>query len=71
MFFDFKRMTSLDLFQSQADDICLDNYYIILNITILFWIPINFYADNTFLEFLRLLSHLVNNQMIWQTGVTD
>lgn len=57
-------MTSLDLFQSQADDICLDNYYIILNITILFWIQINFYADNTFLEFLRLLNHLVNNQMI-------
>lgn len=49
----------------------LDNYYSILNRTVLFWIPINFYADNTFLEFLCLPSHLVNSQMIWQTVVTD
>lgn len=61
-----------DIFRTVSEPmmiIALDTYYIILNITILFWIQINFYADNTFLEFLCLPNHLVSNEMIWQTGI--
>ena len=45
-----------DFFRTVSEPMiyALDNYYIILNITILFWIQINFYADNTSLEFLCL-----------------
>lgn len=44
-----------DFFRTVSEPMiyALDNYYIILNITILFWIQINFYADKIFLDLLK------------------